>query len=267
MEIKIYSRLLRFSEFFTLFVVGAMFLFWLWICPPAIWPRVELILCLVTSLILVIQFLSFRRRIKNPRFIFDQRSIKVSSCLRSKEYDWSEIVGCIRDGRSVTIQTATGLRFNVFPKKSQMSSLVQIIQHRQLLTEKLPHPHGMLSRLRAVISGNSLTIEFALLLLCMSLFFLPYSQSIMLLCATKSSNERAVDILLRTGSDVNFQYQTITPLMLASAEGNNEIVKKLLKKGANVAVQSASGKTALSLAISRRHPSTEKILRQAGATN
>jgi ankyrin repeat protein len=55
-----------------------------------------------------------------------------------------------------------------------------------------------------------------------------------------------------------------TPLHDAAEEGQKEIVKLLITKGADVNAQKNNGWTPLDLAISDKHPETADLLRKHG---
>lgn len=74
-----------------------------------------------------------------------------------------------------------------------------------------------------------------------------------------------VKILLKRGADVSAQdYSGMTALISASAEGRSSIVAELLKHGANVNQKDRAGKTALTWAIERRQYEIIHILKSSG---
>ena len=53
--------------------------------------------------------------------------------------------------------------------------------------------------------------------------------------------------------------------MWAAAYGRNDSVKLLLERGADVSARDDRGESALSMAVSQKHPDTAELLRAAGA--
>jgi len=79
--------------------------------------------------------------------------------------------------------------------------------------------------------------------------------------ATQRGYIEIVKELLKAGADVNIGFSLLT----ASREGHTEIVRILLESGANVNIQNLTGNTALSLAINSNSEEIVKLLLQAGA--
>ena len=76
-----------------------------------------------------------------------------------------------------------------------------------------------------------------------------------------------VDAFLASGCSVNCVYSTgYTPLMVATKEGHEEVVKKLILAGANLGKQTASGDTALHLAASGDNIQLGILLAEGGAS-
>jgi ankyrin repeat protein len=74
-------------------------------------------------------------------------------------------------------------------------------------------------------------------------------------------------LLLEHGADIHVQTKTgRTPLHWASWRGTLEVVRLLLEHGADVEVKSNSGKTALQEAADEREVEVVKLLREHGAT-
>ena len=68
------------------------------------------------------------------------------------------------------------------------------------------------------------------------------------------------------GANVNVTTKDgLTALMLASAQGNTEIVKILLLAKPHLNMRQQNGYTALQIAKAYNHPDIVKILQQAGA--
>ena len=57
----------------------------------------------------------------------------------------------------------------------------------------------------------------------------------------------------------------MTPLMGASWQGHEDVVRLLLARGANVALRDSAGETALGMAIRDSHPAIVALLKAAGA--
>lgn len=87
-----------------------------------------------------------------------------------------------------------------------------------------------------------------------------------LIKAIMTSDNSAIDSILAKGVDVNAKTgKGVTPLMLASLQGNMSAVKALLDKGANVSEQDSSGMTALMAAAKLGHLEIVKLLVSKGA--
>jgi ankyrin repeat protein len=68
----------------------------------------------------------------------------------------------------------------------------------------------------------------------------------------ENNDYRKADLLLRSGADVNEVHDTFrdTVLHIAAQRGNAEIIKLLVKHGADVSIKNREGKTAAELAQS-----------------
>jgi len=88
-----------------------------------------------------------------------------------------------------------------------------------------------------------------------------------LLIATEKKNISMVDYLLEAGANPNIaDYRTgLTPLMIASREGDGNLVWLLIKYRAEINAISRMGCSPLSLAIGKNHHSIVQILMNAGA--
>src|SRR5262249_41079717 len=90
------------------------------------------------------------------------------------------------------------------------------------------------------------------------------NQQTPLMLASFGGHFEIVTALLKAGADPNAADQlSKTSLMYASMNGHDEIVQALIQAKAAVSAKDQSGFTALK--YSESHPSTMKILQQAGA--
>lgn len=87
--------------------------------------------------------------------------------------------------------------------------------------------------------------------------------NLFLMTAVKN-NRNFIDILIKSGADVNSNINGDTPLMWASYYGFTHIVKKLLQAGADVNIKSGH-ETALSWALSKEHTEIIELLKKYGA--
>lgn len=68
----------------------------------------------------------------------------------------------------------------------------------------------------------------------------------------------------KAASDITYKYG-LTPLMIATRFGFNDIVKTLLEAGADANAKTNENETALMLALQHQHFDTAEILRSYGA--
>lgn len=82
-----------------------------------------------------------------------------------------------------------------------------------------------------------------------------YGSTFALLEAVIGSHTSMVQLLLAKGADINMQSDemSLTPLAVASGEGDEGMIKLLLNKGANPNIRDVHGETALDYAKSERH--------------
>jgi len=80
----------------------------------------------------------------------------------------------------------------------------------------------------------------------------------------KEFSIKYVELLLEKGANVNVQTipEKHTPLMFAAEEGDIEVVKLLVKKGADTKLKDSLDKTAVQKAIKNRHKEVVKFLSQ-----
>ncbi len=87
-----------------------------------------------------------------------------------------------------------------------------------------------------------------------------------LLHACIIGDSKRVRSLLEGGADVNIRGALeMTPLMIASQDGNVDVVKILLLKGADIKAQNVVGQTALRLAMLRERRAVVALLQSYGA--
>ena len=84
--------------------------------------------------------------------------------------------------------------------------------------------------------------------------------------ACRGGDVLVVEALLETGCNINCISKEDTPLMDATVNGHQEIVKKLILAGANLEIQTARGYTALHLAASFNHILCGILLAEGGAS-
>ncbi|MCH9647165.1 MAG: ankyrin repeat domain-containing protein [Deltaproteobacteria bacterium] len=92
------------------------------------------------------------------------------------------------------------------------------------------------------------------------------SETPLLFVATSTNQVEIVRELLKRGADPNSQASdTSTPLMWAALGGHSQLVKVFLEAGANPSASRSYGDTALASAIQGGHPDIAEILLAAGA--
>ncbi|HET9843706.1 MAG TPA: ankyrin repeat domain-containing protein [Gammaproteobacteria bacterium] len=91
-----------------------------------------------------------------------------------------------------------------------------------------------------------------------------YGDSVLMHACHKGLGDH-VDLLLAHGADVNYENNNNTSLIFAARGGFDQIILKLLDKGANMHHKNALGCTALSEAAANGFEGTVNILKQRGA--
>jgi ankyrin repeat protein len=84
-------------------------------------------------------------------------------------------------------------------------------------------------------------------------------------CWSSDANGYVVRKLLDAGAAIEASDRGATPILLASIRGNTELVKILIKQGANVNAQAEDGRKPLAAALDGHHEETAKVLAAAGA--
>lgn len=72
-------------------------------------------------------------------------------------------------------------------------------------------------------------------------------------CINENKNIEIIKLLLKKGANVNLIYQEYTPLIVACYRNNEEIVKLLLDCGADVDLQNINTNTALMFYIEKKY--------------
>ena len=84
-----------------------------------------------------------------------------------------------------------------------------------------------------------------------------------LMFAAQEGHERAVELLLQRGAEINKQNSDgCTALMFAAGEGHSAVVLRLLRAGADTKLRSGKGKSALQLAKKNGHSACVEAFRQ-----
>lgn len=96
-----------------------------------------------------------------------------------------------------------------------------------------------------------------------------FTQYVMGIISERVSIDLA-ELLLKKGADVDEENSHIfatgeTPLFMAAGEDNEELIKFLIKNGANVNTKSKEGKTPLSIAVEEGHTKIIELLKSNGA--
>ena len=86
--------------------------------------------------------------------------------------------------------------------------------------------------------------------------------------AAYAGRAEVVKILVKAGANVNYLYESgeAAVLVTAAANGNPEIVKTLLDAGADPNIRTKAGKTPLAMAVEKGKPEIAEMLRQRGGT-
>jgi hypothetical protein len=88
-----------------------------------------------------------------------------------------------------------------------------------------------------------------------------------LVVATENGDVQLVETLLDRGADINATDQNgWTALMNAASAGRTDVVPILLNRGANVNIHGGGEKTALEIAVEDGHPDVVQMLRRVGET-
>ena len=87
-----------------------------------------------------------------------------------------------------------------------------------------------------------------------------------LVYAIGRTDDRLSEILLTLGADPNENVKGFSPLMLASYQGDREIVQLLLSHGANTSYRGIDGTTAAKIASSQGHRDIERLIRGGAVT-
>ncbi|XP_055313229.1 ankyrin repeat and protein kinase domain-containing protein 1-like [Sitodiplosis mosellana] len=92
-----------------------------------------------------------------------------------------------------------------------------------------------------------------------------YDAGIPLIKAVRGGQHKMVDLLIKSGSDVNSAETTVlwSPLRRAAKNGDVKLIELLLNNGADVHATNSFGLTALFLAKLNNHSSAVHILEQA----
>jgi uncharacterized protein len=81
---------------------------------------------------------------------------------------------------------------------------------------------------------------------------------------TVTGNIGGVRRALKAGAEANVQVRDLTPLMIASGKGSEEIVNLLLESNADPNVKGDNGKTAFTISMRRNHLKIAEILAAKG---
>ena len=80
-----------------------------------------------------------------------------------------------------------------------------------------------------------------------------------------NGHQEIVKLLIKRGADVNQKDKDgWAPLLYATALGQEEIIELFISKGADVNTKDADGDTPLDWATQRNHPKTADLLRKHG---
>ncbi len=96
--------------------------------------------------------------------------------------------------------------------------------------------------------------------------FIQYLNSLLMEAAEKGY-ANIVRVLLKHGAEVNALINNVaTPLYIAAQEGHADVVKTLLEYGVNTEIKASNGFTPLAMAVFNKHINVIKLLLQAGAS-
>jgi ankyrin repeat protein len=120
--------------------------------------------------------------------------------------------------------------------------------------------------LAAINSGHAEIVSLLVDHKALASEVLSNSQSLLMIATYSSRNVEIVKRLIRGGADVNYRDSKLTSaLMFAAAGGSEEIVQVLIDAGAHVDDRSDTGCTALLFAASRKHVTVIQVLLDSGA--
>ncbi|QLK11945.1 ankyrin repeat domain-containing protein [Wolbachia endosymbiont of Diaphorina citri] len=80
--------------------------------------------------------------------------------------------------------------------------------------------------------------------------------------AVENNNKNIIEFFLGEGVSIDDVDRSVAPLYYASWNGNFDLVKYLVEKGADINAQDKGGKTSLDAAIDKKHDNVEKYLKQ-----
>lgn len=87
--------------------------------------------------------------------------------------------------------------------------------------------------------------------------------------AAREGNDKAIQLLLAKGADVNSSPSNlrygVTPIFLAAKHGNLSSVRLLIERGAHLNIKDLEGRTVLDLAKTARHNDVAQLLEDSGA--
>ncbi|MBO7454119.1 MAG: ankyrin repeat domain-containing protein [Alphaproteobacteria bacterium] len=89
----------------------------------------------------------------------------------------------------------------------------------------------------------------------------------LLLALRNGCNEEVLNYLIKNGDDINATVDGYTPLLLASKREDENLIRLLVEKGANVNVEKDKGETPLFLAVQSENTPLTLFLLEHGATD
>jgi ankyrin repeat protein len=123
--------------------------------------------------------------------------------------------------------------------------------------------------LKELIGKRTSAIFYAVII---GLFFTTnlFSQEADLLTKVRANDISAIKELIAAGADIDeentHEYMAgNTPLFMAASEDNEELIRFLIKNGADVNAKSKKGKTPLSLAVEAGHTKIIELLKANGS--